>query len=152
MDIEKIAISDLDEVVELVGRVSREKILPCLSEEGQVNFTGKILPGIKTTFEASNFNSVKVIDNNKIIGFGAIRDGNYITHIFVDSDYQGKGVGRALLKHLLQFKSVDEVSLKASVNAVGFYESEGFITTGEETDVDGIRFVPMSLSLNLKTV
>lgn len=149
MDIKTIGDSDLDEVVELVSRVSHEKILPFLSEEGRVNFTDKILPGIKTTFDSSDFNSVKVIDNNKIIGFGAIRDGNYITHVFVDGDYQGKGVGRALLKHLLQFISVNEVSLRASINAVGFYESQGFIATAEEADVGGIRFVPMSFFVEL---
>lgn len=149
MDVKAIDGSDLGKVVELVSRVSHEQILPYLSGEGQINFKDKILPSIKTTFDSSNFNSVKVIDKSKIIGFGAIRDGNYITHIFVDCDYQGKGVGRVLLKHLLQFKSGNEVSLRASVNAVGFYESEGFIATGEETDVDGIRFVPMAFFVGL---
>lgn len=149
MEIKKTVGSDLDEVVELVSRISHEKILPYLNKEGQVNFTDKILPSIKTTFGSSNFNSIKVIDNNKIIGFGAVRDGNYITHVFVDCDYQGKGVGRAILKHLLQFISGNEVSLRASINAVGFYESEGFVATAEEADVGGIRFVPMSFFVEL---
>ena len=39
-----------------------------------------------------------------------------------------------------------EISLRSSVNAVGFYESYGFEATGSEADFNGIRFVPMSLA------
>ncbi|WP_368073959.1 GNAT family N-acetyltransferase [Marinomonas sp. FW-1] len=37
------------------------------------------------------------------------------------------------------------ISLRSSVNVVGFYESYGFEVTRSEADFNGIRFVPMCL-------
>ncbi|MDN3685554.1 GNAT family N-acetyltransferase [Vibrio sinaloensis] len=50
-----------------------------------------------------------------------------------------------LLNHLLNQTDAREVSLRSSVNAVEFYNRNGFVATGEEAEFNGIRFVPMSL-------
>ncbi len=57
---------------------------------------------------------------------------------------QKSGVGTRLLRHLLSKSSAREGRLKSSVNAVGFYESQGFAVTDTEQNVKGIRYVPMS--------
>ena len=54
-----------------------------------------------------------------------------------------KGLGRRLLEHLLESTTSNEVWLRASVNAVTFYESQGFVATDSEAAMHGIRFVPM---------
>ncbi|MFW1558838.1 GNAT family N-acetyltransferase, partial [Vibrio parahaemolyticus] len=79
------------------------------------------------------------------LGFAALRGGNYLTHLFVANSQQGSGLGRTLLNHLLNLTDAREVSLRSSVNAVGFYSRNGFVATGEEAEFNGIRFVPMSL-------
>ncbi|WP_432757997.1 GNAT family N-acetyltransferase [Motilimonas eburnea] len=35
----------------------------------------------------------------------------------------------------------------SSVNAVGFYQHNGFLATDEEAEFNGIRFVPMMLDV-----
>jgi len=37
---------------------------------------------------------VKAVSNGELLGFAALRDGNYLTHLFVSQPPQGLGVGR----------------------------------------------------------
>ncbi|MGF1685048.1 GNAT family N-acetyltransferase [Photobacterium minamisatsumaniensis] len=143
MKILETEFEDLSSVVELVARVSQSDILPHFSEEGRVTFSSKVLPDVEMAFDKTRFQSLKVIEKDKLVGFGAIRDKEYITHLFIDKNSQGFGVGKLLIDQLLKFATSNEVCLKASVNSVGFYESQGFKSTSEESEVSGIRFVPM---------
>lgn len=142
--IERVERLDAKAVIELVASVSRLAILPYFSAEGRETLLSKVLPDIETTFDVSRFQSFKVTnDDHEIVGFGAIRDHNYITHLFVDPPFQGRGLGQLILRHLLPKTGQDEVRLKSSINAVDFYESQGFVATGSEQVFNGIRFVPM---------
>ncbi|EGQ8195906.1 GNAT family N-acetyltransferase [Vibrio parahaemolyticus] len=143
MNIEETEISDLGLVVDLVTRVSSANILPHFNEQGQVTFASKILPDVETAFDKTRFQNLKATKDNELVGFGAIRDKEYITHLFVDVNYQGSGLGKLLMKHMLALSTGREVRLRASVNAVNFYKSQGFVATGSELEVSGIRFVPM---------
>ncbi|MCG9776589.1 GNAT family N-acetyltransferase, partial [Vibrio diabolicus] len=80
-----------------------------------------------------------------VIGFAALRENDYITHLFIDTNFQNKGLGKLLLDKLLSLTESSEVRLRASVNAQNFYESQGFVATEVEQNVDGVRFVPMRL-------
>ena len=144
MQIIETTLEDLHSVIELVANVSQADILPHFDEEGRETFSSKILPDVKTTFDKACFDTLKVIENGKLIGFGAIRDRDYITHLFIENSYQGTGLGKSLLVQLLKLSDNEEVRLRASVNAVNFYESQGFKATDKETQVNGIRFLPMS--------
>ena len=103
------------------------------------------MPDLATTFDDEKFLSIKAVSGGGMLGFAALRDGNYLTHLFVASSQQGSGLGRTLLNHLLNQTDACEVSLRSSVNAVGFYNRNGFVATGEEAEFNGIRFVPMFL-------
>ena len=140
-----VAISreDLNPVVALVSDVSELDVLPHFSEQGRLAFSSKVIPDIKTAFDEACFKSFKAVDGDNIVGFGAIRNDDYITHLFVDKKTQGRGVGKLLLRRLLGLAASGEVRLRASVNAAGFYAAQGFIATGDESEVNGIRFVPM---------
>lgn len=135
--------SDASSLATLVLDVSQQSILPYLESNGQNAYVASIQSDINTVLNRSEYQSVKASINNKLIGFAAMREGNYITHLFVDNQYQATGVGKALLARLMATSQADEVSLKASLNAVSFYESQGFVVTGSEMSVNGIRFVPM---------
>ncbi|EPH6071835.1 GNAT family N-acetyltransferase [Vibrio alginolyticus] len=106
-------------------------------------FASKIRPDVETAFDKVRFQSVKATIGNEVVGFGAIRDKEYITHLFVDVNYQGNGLGKLLLKHMLALSNGRKVRLRASVNATKFYKLQGFVATDTETEVSGIRFVPM---------
>jgi ribosomal protein S18 acetylase RimI-like enzyme len=64
----------------------------------------------------------------------------------VSKSLQRQGIGKRLLSALLNMTEANEISLRSSVNAIGFYESYGFKATGSEADFNGIRFVSMCLT------
>ncbi|MBE4467428.1 GNAT family N-acetyltransferase [Vibrio parahaemolyticus] len=145
MRIEETQESDFLQVVDLVKRVVDKDILPHFSNEGQALFTSKVRSDVETTFDKSKFQNLKLIENNKVIGFAALRENDCITHLFIDTNFQNKGLGKLLLDNLLSLTESSEVRLRASVNAQNFYESQGFVATEGEQNVDGVRFVPMRL-------
>lgn len=144
MEIKEVSLDDLDAVVSLVARVSQVDIFPHFSLQGKETFACKVLPDVEKTFDKARFQSLKVLDGDKLIGFGSIRDGEYITHLFIDKASQGAGLGKCLMDRLLALSIGTEVRLRASVNAVHFYEQQGFKATDTESEVTGIRFVSMS--------
>ncbi|HAS64235.1 MAG TPA: GNAT family N-acetyltransferase [Vibrio sp.] len=145
MEIQKVVKADLDAVISLVSEVSNKDVLPLLNKQGKQEYQNRVLPDLATTFDDEKFLSVKAVSGGELLGFAALRDGNYLTHLFVSSSQQGVGLGRALLNHLLNQTEASEISLRSSVNAVGFYNHNGFEATAEEAEFNGIRFVPMSL-------
>jgi len=145
MEIQKVVKADLDAVTSLVSEVSKNDVLPLLNARGKQEYKERVLPDLATIFDDERFLSVKAVSEGELVGFAALRSGNYLTHLFVSSSLQGAGLGRDLLSYLLHQTEANEISLRSSVNAVGFYRRNGFEVTGEESEFNGIRFVPMSL-------
>ncbi|KEQ18791.1 GNAT family N-acetyltransferase [Endozoicomonas numazuensis] len=142
--IEPVSPGDFDEIVSLVRNTSEQDIFPLFSDEGRETFSNTILKDTRTIFNTDRFYTVKAIEENRIIGVAALRDKNYMTTLFVDKSSQNKGIGKILLNHLLEHIEGDSLSLRASINAVGFYQHQGFKTTGPEGNVKGVRFMPMT--------
>ena len=145
MDIQQVDVADLEPVKLFISQVSAVDVLPNFNDQGKVEYQARVFPDIITTFDTERFQTLKVVDSGEVIGFAALRDGNYLTHLFVSKSVQGQGIGKRLLGTLLNTTDATEISLRSSVNAVGFYESYGFEVTGSEADFNGIRFVPMCL-------
>lgn len=149
MEFHRVTNKDLTAVKQLIITVSNSDVLPLLNTQGQQEYQKVILPGIEVTFDQANFTSIKALLNGRLVGFAALREGHYLTHLFVDKSAQGKGVGKQLLDQLLGLTTADTITLRSSINAVNFYRSYGFHTTGDEADFNGIRFVPMGLQRSL---
>lgn len=145
MDIQKVEPEDLSAVTHLVSEISDLDVLPLLNSQGQQEYKERVLPDLVLTLDNKNFHSIKAISKGELIGFAALRDGNYLTHLFVSKSAQSKGVGSQLLNCLLDSTDAKEISLRSSVNAVGFYSKNGFVTTDKEAEFNGIRFAPMTL-------
>ncbi len=145
MEIQKVLKTDLDAVTRLVSEVSAKDVLPLLNAQGRQEYKDRVLPDLASTLDDEKFSSIKAVSGGEVLGFAALRGGNYLTHLFVANSQQGSGLGRTLLNYLLNQTDAREVSLRSSVNAVGFYNRNGFVATGEEAEFNGIRFVPMSL-------
>ncbi|WP_198158348.1 GNAT family N-acetyltransferase [Enterovibrio coralii] len=145
--IEKASPDDIQTITALVKRVAAHDVLPHFSAEGKAFFLDIVLRDVKTTFENASYHTFKLVDNDKLVGFSALREGNYLTHLFVDKCVQGKGWGAALLTRTFSFATSDEVTMRASVNAVPFYEKFGCEAIREEEEVNGIRFVNMRYTL-----
>ncbi|BDX02040.1 hypothetical protein MACH16_07880 [Marinomonas pontica] len=146
MDIQKVDMADLELVKHFIGQVSAVDVLPHFNDQGKAEYKARVLADIVTTFDIERFQTLKAVCAGKIVGFGALRDGNYLTHLFVSKSLQRQGIGKRLLSALLNMTEANEISLRSSVNAIGFYESYGFKATGSEADFNGIRFVSMCLT------
>ena len=145
MEILHVELTDLEAVKQFVTQVSKVDVLPHFNEQGKMTYESQVLPDIVTTFDIGRFQTLKVVSDDEIIGFAALRDGEYLTHLFVSKAVQGQGLGKRLLNTLLENTDAEKISLRSSVNAVGFYNSYGFQATGGEAEFNGIRFVPMCL-------
>jgi len=145
MEIQRVNNEDLIAITDLVEAVSKVAVLPHFNEQGKQEYIARVLPDIKTTFDNDDFVTVKAISNNTLLGFAAMRAGNYLTHLFVSHQAQGRGIGQKLLQYLLDSTDAQEIKLRSAVNAVDFYLKHGFEITEKEGEFNGIRFVPMSL-------
>ena len=81
----------------------------------------------------------------RVIGFGSIVAANSeLRAVYVDAGYGSQGVGRALLvrlEELARDAGLAELRMDASINAVPFYEANGFISLepGEHIMPSGAR-------------
>ncbi|WP_100915510.1 hypothetical protein [Pseudoalteromonas spongiae] len=77
--------SDASSLAALVLDVSQQSILPYLESNGQNAYVASIQSDINTVLNRSEYQSVKASINNKLIGFAAMREGNYIIPIHLSS-------------------------------------------------------------------
>ena len=80
--------------------------------------------------------TIYVYEENTIKGFVGL-SGNYIAGIFVESNCQSQGIGKALLDHI---KSMNEELIlhvySKNERAVKFYLREGFIIEDDKIDIN----------------
>lgn len=75
--------------------------------------------------------SIVAVENKIIIGFGDINNTGYLDHLFVHTNYQGKGVATAICNKLEQ--SVQgKIVTHASITAKPFFEKRGYKTIKEQ--------------------
>ncbi len=75
------------------------------------------------------------IADDKPIGTGRLTTDGHIGRMAVLAEWRGRGVGAALLSHLMEAardRGDDFCELNAQVSAIGFYERFGFQVRGEE--------------------
>lgn len=88
---------------------------------------------MRTSLE-KNTSYVAVIDN-QIAGFGDLNSEGHVKRLYTHKDFQGKGVGSAILSKLeeeakkLGFK---KITLESTITAKTFYESKGYICLGKK--------------------
>ncbi len=71
----------------------------------------------------SRYFIVALIDN-QVVGTGSLDD-NEIKAVFVDPDYQRRGIGQAIMEELERYgksKGLQEIKLNASITAFEFYK------------------------------
>lgn len=98
----------------------------CLKNVGMAHYTPEMH---RKAFEAS-YATVFVYENNQLLGFGrAISDGEYQAAIYdvaVLPACQGKGVGKIIMKELLNQLPNCNIILYATPGMEGFYKKLGF--------------------------
>lgn len=80
--------------------------------------------------------TIFVYEENSIKGFTGL-SGNYIAGIFVETNNQSKGIGKALLDHIKGInKELFLHVYKKNKRAVKFYLREGFTIENEQIDIN----------------
>jgi GNAT superfamily N-acetyltransferase len=76
-----------------------------------------------------------------IMGIQPVRDVNLIRHAYVVPDSQGRGIGSALLEHLLALATRPMLvgTWAAATWAIRFYERHGFAYVGPERTAELLR-------------
>ena len=75
----------------------------------------------------------------------------HICLFFVDKVSQGKGIGKELMRVVVNNNENSYITVNSSRYAVPIYEKLGFIKMEEEKEQDGLKFTPMKLILKDKT-
>lgn len=89
-------------------------------------------------------------ETNKVVGCGRLLPDGRIGRMAVDKAFRGKGIGRAILKRLLQLARLNghrSVILNAQMQAAGFYQNAGFQVSSDTFEEAGIEHVQMMMQL-----
>ena len=125
--IRKFENTDIDAVMRIWQNenIKTHNFIPKEYWESNYEYVKKLLP---------NSEIYVYIENDKIEGFIGINE-DYIEGIFVNSNYQNKGIGTALLNKAKEAK--EELTLNVyekNRKAIKFYEKNGFKIVKEAVD------------------
>lgn len=141
---------ELHDAYLLVRRTFKKTQTKYYSEQGVENFYGLLKEAICicTLFpDAMLF--LGLYGGKTLKGVCICRDA-HISMLFVDTKFQGKGVGKQLLNEAfkrLREQKYKKLTVYAAPNAVEFYRKQGFIVMGRLCCHDGIQYVPMQAIL-----
>jgi GNAT superfamily N-acetyltransferase len=92
---------------------------------------------------------VAVMSATDLLGAAAMSGDQQVEHLFVDSAYQGIGLGRRLWEclrdHALGSGNPGFFKVNSSLNAVPIYERFGFVIAAPKVERYGGAYVPMIL-------
>ncbi len=138
--IHRIFYNEIPGALDLIREVFAQFVAPDYEPEGIAMFE-------KSISDPAFIGRIRVygaFDEEKMVGVIATRsEGKHIALFFVDAEYQGKGVGKALFARVCKAAGGAAMTVNASPFAVEIYRRLGFVETGEETVRDGIRYTPM---------
>ncbi len=144
---------DETDVDALVRSVFEEFVAPGCSNDGIAAFKMLISAGSFTERLRSGNLVLLAIAEKKIIGILEMRHYSHIALLFVDKSFQQKGIAQELCRRSIELcrklnPDLKEITVNASPNALGAYQNIGFIPTEDETETNGIRFIPMALQID----
>ena len=93
---------------------------------------------------------VVALVDNKVVGMLETYGTNRISLLFVDSEYQRKGIATAMMSKIaseLKMRGYDKIVLNSSSYGLSFYEHFGFTVEDEEKNADTPWKTPMSYIL-----
>lgn len=83
--------------------------------------------------------------NNQMVGFGTLRDGDYVDFLYVHKDFQRQGIAARILSQLeIQAQKTGNKNLTSdvSITARPFFEKKGFIVLQKQENLrNGIVLV-----------
>lgn len=139
------------EALVLAKQVSEEFVLPTFSDQGRTIFPETLDKDLKAAFANSEVDVYGVRSNQALVAYIAVGKKFHISQLFVAARQQRQGLGKLLIQFVEQQakeRNVSQLTVRASLNAVPFYEKCGFEATSPVQEVSGIRFQPMQKTLD----
>lgn len=138
---------DLPAILSLANSVLEKHVFPTLPDKGISTLLNSLNSDVSDILDKGLYQALKVEIGNKIVGYIAWRNGNYIAQLYVDSNYQRQGIGAMLVNEALKKARDSVLKVRASLNAVPFYIKYGFTSVGKESEINGIKFLPMEYKI-----
>lgn len=138
--VRRLTRQEIPDALSLTWEVFSQYEAPVYSEEGTQEFRRCLqdpdyLAGIAY---------YGAFDGATLIGTIGIRSAQrHICFFFVKGDYHRQGIGTRLFGQLLRDVQSGAITLHSSPYGLPFYRALGFVPTGQEQTVNGIRFTPM---------
>ncbi|MFA3905923.1 GNAT family N-acetyltransferase [Fusobacterium nucleatum] len=144
IEIRQLLNKEKDEALLFVKRVYIESKDESYSEQGIETFCNFVNNKEMTKL----FKVYGAFEDNILKGIIATdRRKRHISLFFVDKVSQGKGIGKELMKVVVNNNENSYITVNSSRYGVPIYEKIGFIKTEEEKEQDGLKFTPMKLVL-----
>lgn len=150
--IRRLKNDELDAAFTLIWTVFKEFVAPDYTDEGIACFYDQFIDNrdFRNKF-ISGFHIMNgAFDDCRLVGVLSISKNAHISCVFVDENYQRKGIATALFAKViaeLREQKVDKIKLNASPYAVPFYHAIGFTDTDKEKVYNGIRYTPMEMRI-----
>lgn len=94
------------------------------------------------------------IIENKIVGYGTLKEGNYIDLFYIHKEYQRQGIADKILEKLEHQAIKDNsnvITLDSSITAKPFFEKKGFIVKAEQRiERLGVELINYKMEKSLK--
>ncbi len=137
----------------LVRRVFDEHIAPLYPPEGIAEVRRYVTPDHIGARADKDHLILLVSTQRELVGVIEIRRCQHVSLFFVETRYQGQGIGRNLMNRAIATcrshrPDIGSISVNSSPNAQSVYERLGFVATESIQAVHGISFVPMRLDLD----
>jgi GNAT superfamily N-acetyltransferase len=138
---------------QLIKKVYDEFVSLDYSDEGNRFFYEWIKPSTIAERQCNQINLWVAFIDSKLIGMIEIRDNKYISLLFVDKEYQGQGIAKKLfdksLKEIIRRDpKLDKFYVHASPYSIPIYKKMGFIETDNMQEENGMKYLPMEMTIN----
>ena len=135
--IRKATEEDASRIAEILVFVKRMKYRPIFKDDAYAFVEMQVLPIAKKYVEDGIIDNMFVYDDGIVKGLIHI-EGNEIVELYVDSFFQGQGIGSALVEYAKeQFPITCLWVIENNIDAIGFYEAHGFHLTSTKKLEEG---------------
>ena len=150
--IEPFDHSHSKKISSFIKKVFDSHVGPSYSQNGRSEFYKYIEPEAISERQLNNHIMLVKKEGNEIVGIVEMRNLNHISMLFIETDQQRMGYGHSLINEAIALckansLGIKEITVNSSPNATAAYEKFGFKIEADEKETNGIRYVPMKLSL-----
>jgi GNAT superfamily N-acetyltransferase len=150
--IEKYQTGQETMIYKLIKKVYDEFVSIDYCEKGNNFFHEWIQPSKIAERQNNQINIWIAFIEKELVGMMEIRDNKFISLLFVDKKYQGRGIAKRLfdesLKEIIKRDSnLDKFFVHASPYSIPIYKKMGFVNKDNMREENGIKYMPMEMTI-----